>query len=272
MNRDELSGRKCPECGNELLRIVYGMVDPSVLDEAKTILGGCDIDGNEPWLGCSQCDYRGYPGGRTYKTFHTKPGYKPGTENSANPEVIQREFDLPRATDEQLWGWSDGLFEARLELLHRGVSEREIFDAYIENELWQFMPLKPYETALVYYSKPRQMVLGIGLFYAHERFQAAHHLTPDTANWVALSSAQIFINRLVEHKSEGLESWELDLSSLDTSDAYWEGETDFGSPFIKACLENGWSINPADFGELLSQNERPILWPHWLEYGLMGQF
>ncbi len=272
MDREDLTGRKCSQCGNELVRIVYGMVDPSLLDDRKTMLGGCEIDGNEPWLGCPECGFRGYPGGRTYKTFHTKPGYKPGTENSKNPEIIQREFDLPSATFDQLWGWSDGLFEARLELMHRGVSEREILHAYYENEHWQYMPFKPDETALVYYSKPRQMVLGIGLFYAHEKFQAAHHLTPDDDNWVTLYSPQFFIDRLVAHKSEGLETWELDLTDLDTSDAYWEGETDFGSTFIANCLEKNWSVNPADFGGLLEQCDRPILWPYWLEYGLMGKF
>lgn len=272
INRDELSGRKCPQCGNKLLRIVYGMVDPSVLDDPDTIVGGCDINGIEPWLGCSQCDFRGFPGGRTYKTFHTKPGYKPGTENSENPEVIQREFDLLRATNEQLWGWSDGLFEARLELLHRGISEQEIFDAYLENELWQFMPFKPFEIALVYYSRPRGKVLGIGLFYAHERFQAANHLGGNKTTWASLHSPKLFLDTLLPHKSEGLETWELDLRDLDTSDAYWESETDCGSAFIRACLEKDWSVDPADFSELVGQFERPILWPHWLEYGLMGQF
>ena len=267
---DDLSGRKCPNCGNELVPIVYGMVDPSARNDPKTIIGGCEIDGNEPWLGCTWCDFRGYPGGRTYKTFHTKPGYKPGTENSNNPEIIQREFDLLSARDEELWGWSDGLFEARLELLHRGVSEQEILNAYFENEHWQFMPFKPYEMALVYYSRPRKMVLGIGLFYAHERFQAAHHLTPEDTSWVALSP-QIFIKRLVAHKSEGLETWELNLENLDTSDAYWEGESDFGSEFVAACLAKNWSVDPADFGGALGQWERPILWPYWLEYGSVGQ-
>jgi hypothetical protein len=266
-----LANRKCPDCGNPLQRIIYGMVDSAVAADPSVIIGGCDINGTEPYLGCRHCGFQGFPGGRTYKTFHTKPGYKPGTENSPNPEVITREFNLLTASLEQLWAWSDGLFEARLELMHRGLSKEELEEAYRINEHWDFMPLEPVEKILCYYSRPEERVLGVGIFFADQKMQAALHLSPNSSKWRALASPGEFVDTLRKHKSEGLETWEFVSDNLDSGDAYWEGESSLGSEFLTECVERGWKVDPGLFIHELAQLNRPILWPHWLDYSKIGQ-
>jgi len=268
---NKLENRSCPKCGNKLKAIMYGMVDSETADNPDVILGGCAVDGNEPFLGCSDCGFEGFPGGRTYRTFHTKPGYKPGTENSKSPEIITREFDLVSASTEELWGWSDGLFEARLELLHRGVSNQQIQDAYLENENWDFMPFDPFETILCYFSRLTGKVLGFGIFYAHAKFQAAHHLGQGDSRWNMLTSSTEFLEVLMKHESEGLETWKVDFDGMDSAEAYSEEMSTLGSEFLVSCLANNWALDPAGFPREMRQLDRPILWPFWFDRSLLGQ-
>lgn len=259
-----LENRKCPECGSGLSEILYGLVGESLAP--GTLLGGCEVDGTEPWLGCKRCGYRGFPGGRTYKTFHTKPGYRPGTENSDNPEVIEREFNLLTASEDQLWGWSDGLFEARLELLHRGISKERINAAYDENwELWTFMPFDPVEEIFVHYSRTQRRVLGVTMYFAHEKFQHALTLKHGALLWRPFESSKDFMNTVLSFKVEGVETWLIEAPNLETEDAYWGEECDLNSQFIKSLVASSWTSDPRDFPEEMVGLRVPILWPHWYD-------
>ena len=265
--KPSLENRQCPQCGAILKKIQYGLTAPGDADP-DAVVGGCEIDGCEPWLGCSRCDYRGFPGGRTYKTLHTKPGYRPGTENSANPEIIQRQFNLLTANEDQLWGWSDGLFEARLELLHRGVSKEELNAAYEKNwEHWTFMPFDPHEEILVHFSRPQEKVLGVTIYFAQEKVQHALTLEADSTTWKPFESSHDFRKTVLGFKVEGVETWLLESQSLETENAYWGDECDLNSAFIKSLSPSGWRSDPRDFTDELIGLRFPILWPHWYEQG-----
>ena len=56
--------RKCPECSAKLVRIIYGMPDMELFEEAqqgKVLLGGCCISFNDPTWGCTQCGWEYTP-------------------------------------------------------------------------------------------------------------------------------------------------------------------------------------------------------------------
>lgn len=49
---------KCPECGNKMIKIVYGMPEGSVIEKAKNgeiHLGGCTIFDFKPEYHCRNC-------------------------------------------------------------------------------------------------------------------------------------------------------------------------------------------------------------------------
>jgi DNA-directed RNA polymerase subunit RPC12/RpoP len=52
----------CPKCGStEVVRIVYGLPGPELLEEAKRgqiALGGCCVTGNDPQWHCHECGHR----------------------------------------------------------------------------------------------------------------------------------------------------------------------------------------------------------------------
>ncbi len=54
---------KCPICFHPLKRIVYGMASPGMLENQDNIyIGGCIVMGDDPDLGCKNCDWQGFIG------------------------------------------------------------------------------------------------------------------------------------------------------------------------------------------------------------------
>lgn len=54
---------KCPICFHPLKRIVYGMPSPGMLENQDNIyIGGCIVMGDDPDLGCKNCDWKGFIG------------------------------------------------------------------------------------------------------------------------------------------------------------------------------------------------------------------
>lgn len=58
--------RKCPRCGGKLVRIVWGMPDPTLMDEAErgqVAIGGCCVPGPDepsPFKECRECGWTLY--------------------------------------------------------------------------------------------------------------------------------------------------------------------------------------------------------------------
>ena len=61
----ERKPRKCPNCGGKVVKIIYGMPGPELMDQCmngEIILGGCCIMTDEngkllsPEFGCLECD------------------------------------------------------------------------------------------------------------------------------------------------------------------------------------------------------------------------
>jgi O-acetyl-ADP-ribose deacetylase (regulator of RNase III) len=54
---------KCPICFHSLKRIIYGMPSRETLEDQDNIyIGGCIVMGDDPDLGCKNCDWRGFIG------------------------------------------------------------------------------------------------------------------------------------------------------------------------------------------------------------------
>lgn len=253
----------CPDCRTELKQIVYGMMTEELFESGDYIPGGCLIDGLEPHWGCDNCGYRGFLGGREYKTRHTKPGYKPGTENSLNPEIIELVFDVIEASDEELWGWSEGLWEARLELLHRGISKAEI-EAYGEQaELWDAMPFEETELGIIQYDPATQKIIGIEIFYAHGKTQSYSYRLPGMDKWGGCYTVGDFHHVQTNFPREAnLETWQLILKEGQSDDAFWEEESDLDHPLVKQMLASE-NVSKENLEKYSPQFERFFIWPSW---------
>jgi O-acetyl-ADP-ribose deacetylase (regulator of RNase III) len=54
---------KCPICFHSLKRIIYGMPGPELLENQDNIyIGGCIVTGDDPDLGCKNCNWQGFIG------------------------------------------------------------------------------------------------------------------------------------------------------------------------------------------------------------------
>ena len=54
---------KCPICFHQLKRIIYGMPSRDTFENQENIyIGGCIVYGDDPDLGCKNCDWRGFIG------------------------------------------------------------------------------------------------------------------------------------------------------------------------------------------------------------------
>lgn len=54
---------KCPICFHQLKRIIYGMPSMDTFENQDNIyIGGCIVYGDDPDLGCKNCDWRGFIG------------------------------------------------------------------------------------------------------------------------------------------------------------------------------------------------------------------
>lgn len=54
---------KCPVCFHQLKRVVYGMPTRDTFENQENIyIGGCIVFGDDPDLGCKNCDWRGFIG------------------------------------------------------------------------------------------------------------------------------------------------------------------------------------------------------------------
>lgn len=54
---------KCPICFHQLKRIIYGMPSRDTLENQENIyIGGCIVYGDDPDLGCKNCDWKGFIG------------------------------------------------------------------------------------------------------------------------------------------------------------------------------------------------------------------
>lgn len=254
---------KCPDCRSNLKPIIYGMVPEGFTEENQVILGGCLLDGREPHVGCENCGYRGAPGGRMYKTAHTKPKYKLGTENSENPEIIQVVFDVVEASDDELWGWAEGLFEARLELLHRGVP-REAIEEYGENaEFWDAMPFEPTELGIIQYDPVAQKIVGAEIFFAHGKMQVHTYRLPEMKRWGScFTVGDFFFVQENFRPTEALETWQFLLAQGQSDDAFGAEDTDLGHPLIKAMLASG-EVPKHEMEKYAQQFERFFIWPAW---------
>ncbi len=261
-----LENRKCPECGATLKKITYGLMSKDALESGDYILGGCQIDVLEPWLGCPNCNFEGFPGGRTFRTEFEIPNHIFDPDGYTGTELTRHHVDLTTATEDQLWKLAARIFEARLELVHRGVKQREIEIAYDQNwEDWTFMPFEPFEEILVHFSRPQEKVLGVVINFAYEKFQFCTRLRAQDGSWEQLSPGPEFHEAFSNYDREGLETWELESKELQTEDAYASEVTDLNSPFIRALSQNNWNVDPRHYPNELFELSRPIRWPHWYE-------
>ena len=257
------TNKNCPDCKSKLKPVVYGLVPESVAKNDDVIIGGCLVDGNEPHFGCSNCGYQGFPGGRTYKTKHSKPKYKFGTENTDNPEVIQVIFDVVEATEEQLWGWAEGLWEARLELLHRGVPKDVIEQHGLEVENWDAMPFDETELGIIQYDPASKKIIGIGIFYAHGNTQSYTYRLPGMNRWGSCFTMGDFHHVQGNFPREAnLQTWQLMLRDGQSEDAFWGEDTDLDHPLVKAMLDSR-EVSIEMLEGLSPQFERFFIWPAW---------
>ena len=264
MNLGEIQTRNCPKCGKTLVPIVYGMVDQATASDPSVIIGGCLIDGNQPYLGCLSCGWQGFPGGRSYKTRFTQ---RKLVQLSDDPDTGIRDvtFDVVEATPGELFVWAAGLFEARLELLHRGLTTiEELEHLEIENDHWEPMPFEQKEATIAYYDPKTSLVLAVAMFFSRENSHVFTYAESGLDDWDMVSSRKEFMDLVLSWKRESLESWEIKTLSTSTAPEGDGSKETWGSPVIEAIWLNR-QVARSLLEEQGQQYSRPILWPSWFD-------
>ena len=264
---EETKPSVCPDCGSAVKPIVYGMV----AGPGDYIIGGCMVDGTEPHFGCETCGWQGYPGGRTYQTVFYKSKIVPGTEEQNPRHYFNVKFDVVAANTEDLWEWAAGLFEARLELLHRGVPRELIEEKEREIDHWESLPFDLKEEVIAYYNPETQRVKAVAYFYAEGAIHGVVYRKPGQKEWMHFDNRADFQKTLTSFKADALESWALDFNSeLAETIVLW-GDSSLGNPALE-LLETTDSLPIRTLFENSDQFERPILWPWWFEPANAFQF
>lgn len=265
MNTGEIQTRKCPKCGNGLVPIIYGMVDQATANDPSVMIGGCLIDGTEPHAGCRSCGWQGFPGGRSYKTSFTKPKLVQLSDDPDDTGVREVTFDVLSAKPEELMVWSAGLFEARLELIHRGLMSVEALEELeFENEHWESMPFEQKEATIAYIDSETSEVLAVAMFFSHKKWHMFSYAKFGLDDWDTASSQTDFTQLVVSWKRASLESWEIKTLSTSTSPEGDSSKETWGSPVIEAVWLNQ-KVSRDLLEEQGQQYARPILWPWWFE-------
>jgi hypothetical protein len=170
-------------------------------------------------------------------------------------------FDVVAATDEQLWGWSEGLWEARLELLHRGVPREVIEQHGLEVDNWDAMPFDETELGIIQYDPVSQKIIGIEIFYAHGKTQAYSYRLPGMDKWDSCFTVGDF-HHVQENfpREANLETWQLILKEGQSEDAFWGEDTDLDHPLVKSMLASE-AVDKEKMEAFAPQFERFFIWP-----------
>ena len=262
MDSEQAETKTCPSCGGKLQGIIYGRVTQEALENPELIIGNCIIDGKEPQLGCIECGWRGFPGGREFRTKFNKNVAEP-THSEMVEGVLQ--LDLVEVSNTDLMALAATLLEARLELIHRGVVSREDIDRLsFENEHWRSLPLDSKEEIVAYFDAETQRVIAVAQFLASKNCHLFMYVRPGMKEWGTLLTREEFRDFVESLKRPRLQSWELTVGEDETPEEFIQGRSSYANDVIKTV----WANEKVTFKQLRTNGlryEQPILWPWWFD-------
>ena len=156
------------------------------------------------------------------------------------------------------------MYEARLELMYRGVSREEIEDRAASDTSWSSIPLEHTEVLLGYFDSKNEVLIDAMFFAANHYGHMVLGFDRATATWDAIFSKKAFKDRISSIQREGLVTFALRYDKEQLEDFDFDNVTDIGSFVLKRFIEDpsmpiGFLWHNGD------EYERPILWPSWFD-------
>ena len=253
---------KCPKCSARLNTIRYGLhAGPPNWDE---IDAGCAFDENAPTRACSNCEWRGGNGGRTWETSWVETRNDVDEANPGKTISITREFDLESMTDEELFECGESRLFPRYELAFRGYSPEDIDDFF---ESGSSLPLLSKEAILICLNTETNLIEQATQFVSHRMTHLYCYLRPGMSEWDSVSSGSEYLDVQSKSDQDAFEVWSLDLTieyDADGEEGEWQH---FGIPLLEKMLSQT-PVQQAELDSMAEKFARSIPAPIWFEPGL----
>ena len=255
---------KCPECGEKLKELVYGLlIEP--LDDEDVVAAGCEIDPMSPAKTCTKCGWSGAPGGRTWPVEFEYTTEEFDEHNPGKPKITRVKKNLILMSDDDLFEFGQMNLEARYELVYRGHDPYELDDHFsFEGSP---MPLTQQDAFLVFHNFKTGLIEQVSYFSSHGRHHDYMYLRQGSTEWRGAWSLDEFHDTAFAHNDD-TQVWYLGMPEELSDEDFMSEPSNFGSSAIKAMLEER-SVTDSELsrqGDLLSTK---IFWPHWFNEGLM---
>jgi hypothetical protein len=255
---------RCPECGSELKTLVYGLIDgPVGRDE---IAAGCSLEPNSPSKACSQCDWRGGNGGRTWGTQLSEIWEELDEDSPNRTKTTTHIFDLEKMTDDELIECGESRLEPRYELVFRGYSPENV-DEIFDHEMALSLPLIQKQELFIFYNSKTQLIELAAHFQAQTTDHAYLYLMPGMADWSGVYTVKQFHEVQFAMKKDDMQVWTVDLKIQEFEDEPSEPDT-YGFPLLKKMIAEH-KVSIQDLEKTAWQFKRNIYWPHWFDPGIM---
>jgi hypothetical protein len=248
---------KCPECGGNILPIIYGMPMPGT-ENAEAILGGCILEPDSPYAACEECGTPSTKLPRKHKTIISVQVLSSAGNRMESTETI----DLELASTDLVADMALGLLDARYELVSRGWTPEEV-NSYCEENDGLPMPIGAPVVTWLFFDAGNGQVLSIFRFYANGMWAMVEYLLPGQQKWGQLSSPKAFRDLVIANKRPDLQVWR-----LAETDDYNDDEPDLGQSWgsrVNRLFIAGLPIT----GEILeiegTKLEKVKFWPDWFD-------
>lgn len=255
---------KCPECGDRVKDLIYGLIFEE-LDEKVAIAAGCELEPMSPAKTCSNCGWSGAPGGRTWPVEFEYTTEEFDEENPGKAKVIHVKHNLIVMSDEELFEFGQMNLEARYELVFRGHDPQELDEQFADEGV--SMPLVQREAFLVFHNLKTGLIEQVSSFLSHRRHHDYMYLRPGMPEWRGAWSLDEF-HETAFAQNDDTQVWYLAMPEELSDEDFMSDPSNFGSNAIKAMLEDRPVSNSelSREGDLLSTK---IFWPYWFDEGLM---
>lgn len=251
---------KCPECGGQVLPVVYGLLasDP---DPNQVIMGGCGVSGDEPEAECRSCGWGFEPLNRNFVPLAE---FAMPTEERSHmrlPEPI----DVSQLDEEELLPLTRTILEARQELIVRGWDPLAL-EQYCATQDMRFVPLFSRDENYVVYSPESQRAVASLQYGAKLETAYFTFVLPGMDEWDAVFDRDEFDELMDSFDLTNLQIWQIHLPENYDDEFEVPGAENWGSNAIASVFADT-SISEAELAKEATQIVPAKLWPSWFDLG-----
>jgi hypothetical protein len=218
-----------------------------------------------PGKKCSQCEWTGAPGGRTWETEFQYTIEEFDESNPGKPKSRTETIDLALMNETELFEAAETLLQARFELVFRGFDPDQIDDQFAADGI--SMPLRQKDAFLVFHNFKTQQVEQVSFFSSHRTWHDFLCITQESKDWMGAFSLDEF-HEAAFARSDDTRVWYVDMPEEYSDEDFMSEPANFGVDAVKALLAE----KPMSESDLKRQGyllDTKIYWPHWFDEGLM---